>query len=163
MQVQKPKNKGGRPKLSHLEDWQDKIIQALQNGVGMKEFCSTPDPDGLKKPPRQTVIRWYESHPEFRALCERAREWAADVSAEKHHQVINDCYAGVIPPDVARVVLNGLQWRAMVHSPRYAANSKSREERQYLDANGNPTNPPSAAPLSAGVIDKLDAIADAEY
>ena len=38
--------------------------------------------------------------------------------AEKHQAVIDETQSGALPPDIARVVLGGLQWQAKVLAPR---------------------------------------------
>jgi len=38
--------------------------------------------------------------------------------AEKHQAVIDETKAGILPPDIARVVLGGLQWQAKVLAPK---------------------------------------------
>ena len=91
-----------------LEKWRKEILEALENGVGLENWSLA---DKLR-PSRSTIIRWMDSHPDFDLECARAREWAGDLAAEKHNQIMEDCLAGKVPPDVAGRVLSGMQWRA---------------------------------------------------
>ncbi len=50
--------------------------------------------------------------------CARARETAAALRLEDIGDVINEIRTGEMPPDVGRVVLNGMQWVAMKTAPK---------------------------------------------
>lgn len=91
-----------------FSDWREQILEALENGAGLENWSKAKE----GRPSRNTIIRWMDNNPEFELQCARAREWAGDLAAEKHNQVMEDCLAGKVPPDIAGRVLSGMQWRA---------------------------------------------------
>lgn len=74
----------------------------------MSKICKLP-----YMPSASTIQKWYALHPDFHERCRRARDLCADNTFEEHTDIINDLRAGVIEPETARVLLNGLQWKIM--------------------------------------------------
>lgn len=108
------------------EELENEIIEALQNGIGLNAWCK-----GDNRPSRSTVLRLMDAKPEFESKCARAREWAGDLAAEEHNEVMKGCLSGEIPPDVAGRVLSGMQWRAskLAHK-RYGDSTTLRGDKE---------------------------------
>ncbi len=104
------------------------IIEALENGVGLRAFCRREG-----KPSRSTILKWQRENADFSAKCAHAREAAGDLAAEQHGEVIDGCLNGTVAPDVAGRVLSGLQWRAAkLASKKYGDSTQVK----LADANG---------------------------
>lgn len=86
---------------------EESILIALSAGVGLARWCAQGD-----RPSPDTVTRWMHSDSEFAAKCALSREIAGELSADEQNEIANDCLAGVVTPDVARVVISAKQWRA---------------------------------------------------
>jgi hypothetical protein len=84
-------------------------------------------------PNRQTVLNWQDTNPDFSAKYARARELQADYMDEEILEVTRRTIAGTLDPNVARVALLGLQWRAG------RLNAKRYGERQQVDLNSKLT------------------------
>lgn len=95
--------------------------------------------DGM--PSKSTIIRWLGLHEDFETKCARARQIQADSIDNRIGSVIDKTEAGTLAPDIARVVLSGLQWRASKKDP------KKYGEKQDLNISGKLENVPD---------DKLD-------
>lgn len=74
-------------------------------------------------PSKSTIIRWLASDEAFETKCARARLIQADSIDDKIGSVIHETYKGDLAPDVARVVLGGMQWRAERKNPKRYGNS----------------------------------------
>lgn len=98
----------------------DKICELIAEDNTYEQIAAI---DGM--PCRATIIRWLGSHEEFATKCARAREIQADSIDNRIGSVIDKTENGVLPPDVSRVVLSGLQWRAEKKSPKKYGNNKS--------------------------------------
>lgn len=73
--------------------------------------------DGM--PSRSTMLRWLRRDDiDFDAKCARARRVQGELAIDRHGEIIDSVLDGVIPPDVARVVLSGLEWRAKKLEPK---------------------------------------------
>ena len=88
------------------------ICRRLSDGPALGKICAEL---GIG---RTTVYDWQEEHPEFAEQIARARVRQADSMAEKHDAIVEKTASGEMPPDVARVVLGGLQWQAKVLNPK---------------------------------------------
>lgn len=102
----------GRP-TKFNEEVAESILDLIAEGHSLRKICKR---QGM--PDRSTVLRWLNTHSSFAAKCARARCLQADSIDEDIDEVINECRAGAIAPDVARVVLSGLQWRASKLAPK---------------------------------------------
>lgn len=73
--------------------------------------------------------RWLQSpeHPERWELYERARTERAHLRADEIELLLDNVECGLIPPDAARVVLDGKKWVAAKLYPRVYA------DRQLVD------------------------------
>lgn len=89
------------------EEIQQRICDLLAD-YPMYKICKM---DGM--PSNSTVLKWYALYPDFHERCRRARDLSADNALDEHNQIMDDLRTGVIEPDAARVLLNGLQWRIM--------------------------------------------------
>jgi hypothetical protein len=58
------------------------------------------------------------------AMCYRARQERADYLFDEMARTEDDVEAGLIPPDVARVVLSSKQWRAAKLAPKKYGNAR---------------------------------------
>lgn len=93
-------------------------------------------------PSKATIIRWLGLHDDFETKCARARQIQADSIDDRIGNVIDKTEKGTLTPDVARVVLSGLQWRASKKDP------KKYGDKQDLNITGKLESVPD---------DKLDA------
>ncbi len=69
-------------------------------------------------PDRVTVIRWMGRDEAFATKCAQARNEQADLMDDRILEVVNKCEDGLIDPHAAKVVISGLQWRAMKLKPK---------------------------------------------
>ena len=95
-------------KIPFNQEIADKIIDLLSTKY-LSEICAMA---GM--PSIDTVYNWYKQEPDFHESCRRARDISADSTVERHAQVIEDVYSGVIAPDVGRVVLHALEKRMSI-------------------------------------------------
>lgn len=102
----------GRPS-AFSEELAERITDLIAEGQSMRRICQHED-----MPDRTTVIRWMAKHEDFATKCAHARAIQADAVDDEIDEVIRECRHERIPPDVARVVLSGLQWRASKLAPK---------------------------------------------
>lgn len=107
------------------------ICELIMDGRSLPEICAL---EGM--PSRRTVTRWIADDPTFGSECVRAREEQADYLDYRIQQVIDKAEDGYIAPDVARVVISGLQWRAAKLRP------KRYGDKTFVA--GDPENPVNA-------------------
>jgi hypothetical protein len=104
--------KTGRP-IKYTPEIASCICDQLMDGRSLPEICEAEE-----MPNRRTILRWMAADPVFAAECARAREEQADFLDYRIQNVINKTENGDIPPDVAKVVMSGLQWRAAKLRPK---------------------------------------------
>lgn len=98
---------------SFSENVSNTICDLLSEGHSLVTICER---DGM--PNRATVMRWLESKSDFAARVSRAREEQGDFVHDEMARIESDVLAGLIPPDVARVVISSKQWRASKLAPK---------------------------------------------
>jgi len=107
----------------------DQICNYICEGKTLREIN---DIEGM--PSRPTILRWLKNGVgDFESKYARARQVQGELAAEEHYDIIQSALAGHIAPDLARVVLGGLEWHA-----------KKKEPKVYGDSNtikGDPENP----------------------
>lgn len=103
----------------------DKICDLIASDHTYEQIS---DIEGM--PSKATIIRWLGLHEDFETKCARARQIQADSIDNRMGDVINKTETGTLTPDVARVVLSGLQWRASKKDP------KKYGDRQDLNITG---------------------------
>lgn len=85
-----------------------KICDEIANSdTSLRRICAKA---GM--PARRTVLDWLERHEEFRAKYVRAREAQADVVFDEMGAIEQQTRRRKVASDVARVVLQSMQWRA---------------------------------------------------
>src|ERR1700675_2027286 len=94
----------GRPS-SYSEEIANVICDLLMDGMSMRQICEFPE-----MPARQTIDGWMDRYPDFRAKCERAREWQADLMDERILAEAESCTAD--NAQAAKVRISAYQWRA---------------------------------------------------
>jgi len=104
---------GRPPEIPFTDELGAEICDRLADGESLTAICQSP---GM--PERKQIWRWIQSNAEFAANHARARIVQGHKMAEKHQAVIDETQKGALPPDIARVVLGGLQWQAKVLAPR---------------------------------------------
>jgi hypothetical protein len=105
-----------RPSL-YCNELAETICDRLAGGESLVQICKGDD-----MPHRSTVLRWMASRPDFAAMCYRARQEQADYLFDEMARIEDDVEAGVLAPDVARVVLSSKQWRAAKLAPKKCGN-----------------------------------------
>lgn len=103
---------GAGRKSSYTDELADEIVDRLANGEGLKGICQRNN-----MPTRMTVLNWQKVRPEFYARCARARKDTADLMDEKVMEVVDRTEIGDLSPDVAKVMLSGIMWRAAKLDP----------------------------------------------
>jgi hypothetical protein len=102
----------GRPTL-YTEALAETICVLLKTGYSLRAIC---DMKGF--PDRSTVTRWMETDAAFASKCARARDMQADLMDDRILDVANKVESGELTPDVGRVVVSALQWRAAKLKPK---------------------------------------------
>jgi len=93
------------------------ICELIADGQSLRRICRERA-NGKDFPSRDTVLRWLMAEPDFAAKYAHAREIQGDESFDRVGDTIDDLKAGEIVPDVARVILDGLKWRAAKLLPK---------------------------------------------
>lgn len=93
--------------IEYTDELATRICALISEGVSVNQICARDE-----FPSRSTVLRWLDKYPTFEAKCARARSLQADQDFERTKEVVDKVEMGLLPPDVARVMLSGLQWRA---------------------------------------------------
>ena len=102
-----------RPSL-YCHELAETICDRLADGESLVQICKGGD-----MPHRSTVLRWMASKPDFAAMYYRARQEQADYLFDEMARIEDDVEAGILSPDVARVVLSSKQWRAKLAPKKY--------------------------------------------
>lgn len=138
----------GRPS-KYTPEIAERIFVEMANGKDMVEICMADD-----MPDRTTVYRWTLQHPEFAALCARAREALADYEFYRAKKLADDCTEENV--NSARIKLNHLQWRIMKVSPRTYGD---KTQTELTGANGGPIKvETSVLDVSTLDVEELEAL-----
>jgi hypothetical protein len=116
----------------YTPELEELICEGISSGKSMRQLCDAKK-DDKSFPSRSTLLRWLAKYPEFEAKCARARELQADSDFEKTGEIIEKLEEGTMEPDVARVIMSGLQWRASKLKP------KRYGDKALLENNGDIT------------------------
>lgn len=132
------KNKGGRPSKFKPE-FHDLVIEYAKAGKSITQIACLLDVT------RESLYEWERENPEFSYTLTRARQFAQAWWEDKGQD-------GIEKPG-----FNASLWSKQV-SCRFPNDYRetSRNEQQYLDANGNPTNPPTPSIEIIRDADKAD-------
>ncbi|MBY0355654.1 MAG: hypothetical protein K2Q12_08000 [Rickettsiales bacterium] len=104
-------------RIARSDEVIDEILNRITNGESVRKICTGED-----MPNPRTWLRWCDDDAELAARCARAREHQAEVMDGRIMEVVEGVLDKTIEPDVARVALSGLQWRASKLAPkRYGA------------------------------------------
>lgn len=96
----------GRP-TSYTEAIGIKICERLSNGKSLETICKAR---GM--PSSTTVQKWKRDYPEFLSSYAQAREDQGEYYGQKVQDVAVQVLCGEVPPDVARVAMDGFKWTA---------------------------------------------------
>lgn len=113
-----------------IDEFRESILEHLANEGSLVQWCKEPE-----RPSYSTIMRWQDEDRGFGIECARAREVAAELSLHRHNSIIAGVLNQTIAPDVARVALSGLQWRAPKLAPRKYG------DRVDLNHGGQENNP----------------------
>lgn len=98
-------------------EYSQEIADAIcEKMIAGKSILAIGKMDGF--PSDDTIYRWMAKYDDFAGKCARARRIQAEQAVEQQQQIVDDCLAGAVAPDVARVALSGLQWRASKFEPK---------------------------------------------
>lgn len=89
------------------------ICDHISNGGSLRSYV---EQEG--KPAFNTVYKWLGEHEAFAEAYARAREVQAHADADKINRLQEQLEAGMIAPDVARVMADCLKWTAARRAPR---------------------------------------------
>lgn len=117
----------GRP-TDYTDELGDKIADLIASDHTLRQIESL---EGM--PSKSTICRWLGKFETFKTKCAGAREVQADVIDDRHGEIINKTESGELEPDVARVILSGLEWRAAKKDPKKYGNNK------HIDINNRGT------------------------
>lgn len=107
-----PPRRTGRPSL-YTPELAAKIISRLASGLSLRRVCRADD-----VPNASTVMRWFGENAGFREQYARAMEARGFGYADQVVDVAQRVLAGDVPPDAARVGIDGLKWAAARMAPR---------------------------------------------
>lgn len=113
-----------------IEEYRESILEHLSKEGSLVQWCNEPN-----RPSYRTIMRWQDENKAFGIECARAREVAAELAMQRHNSIIEGVLSSNIPPDIARVALSGLQWRAPKLAPRKYG------DRVDLNHGGQENNP----------------------
>lgn len=102
----------GRPS-DYTPERATEICEWLANGKSLASYCEEED-----NPSHASIYRWLEKHEDFREAFARARETQAHHDADKLNRISELLQAGVIAPDVARVITDAMKWTAARRAPK---------------------------------------------
>lgn len=105
------------------EELFEAIMARIAKGDSLLTICNE---EGA--PCRMTVMKYVRSSEETQAAYILAREECGAVMDEKGMEIINDALADKIKPDVARVAIGYLQWRAERLNQRLYGNRLSVDQ-----------------------------------
>lgn len=89
------------------------ICDWLANGKSLASYCEVEG-----NPSHASIYRWLEKDECFRAEYMRARETQAHHDADKLNRISELLQAGLIAPDVARVITDAMKWTAARRAPK---------------------------------------------
>lgn len=101
-----------RPTL-FTQDLADDICEHLADGGSLRSWCREPG-----HPTFHAVYDWLAKCPAFADAYARARERQAHNDADRMSELVEAVMAGVLAPDVARVMMDALKWTAARRAPK---------------------------------------------
>ena len=108
----------------------NEILDRLSTGESLRSICAHPE-----MPSMSAFLRRVEAAPELAERYARAREACGDTMDSNVIDVAEDCRAGKIEPNAARVVIDAYKWRAAHLRPqRYGDISRT----EITGAGGEP-------------------------
>lgn len=97
----------------YTEELGERIADLLTEGNSLRQIEALED-----MPSKSTMLRWLKKYEDFDTKCARARRIQGELAADEHKDVIDEVRAGTLTPEIARVVLSGLEWRAKKLEPK---------------------------------------------
>ena len=85
----------------------NEICSRLGNGESLENICRDKH-----MPSANTVREWKRKNDDFLVNYSHAREDQGEYYGQKVQDIANRAIAGEIPPDVARVAMDGFKWTA---------------------------------------------------
>lgn len=125
--AEKDRKKLGRPS-DYSAAWGEDICLRIAEGESLTAIC-----EGEGAPAYRTVMRWLDTHEEFRLKYAHARELQGDNDVDRIKDVAAQALAKELPSDVARVVIDALKWTAAKRKPKVYG------DRQQLEVSGSLT------------------------
>lgn len=113
--VEEPKaepNKGGRP-CSYTTELGNAICDHVSNRVSVWKICAM---DGM--PSEDTIYRWKRTIPEFSENYARAVKRRAEARQDRIDFIAEQCGAGTLKPDVARIMIDAEKWQMSKEQPK---------------------------------------------
>lgn len=107
-----PPRRTGRPS-GYTPELAAKIIARLASGLSLRRVCRADD-----MPSTSTVMRWFGENAGFREQYARAMEARGFGYADQVVDIAQRVLLREIPPDAARVGIDGLKWAAARMAPR---------------------------------------------
>jgi hypothetical protein len=104
--------KTGRPSL-YSPQLAAQIIARLAGGLSLERLCRNK-----QMPSASTIYRWLGERADFREAYVRAGEAKGIRSGERVVDIAERCLRGEIPPDAARVAIEGHKWAAGRLAPK---------------------------------------------
>ena len=96
----------GRP-TDYSEPTVNAFLSLVAEGHSVHKLCQRDD-----MPSKTSIFKWLSDYPEFAEKYYHAKRLSADSDADKIQEVSEDCLAGNVDPQAARVALIGLTWSA---------------------------------------------------
>lgn len=115
--------------IEYTDEITDIICDLIADGKSVRQICVFYKDDN-NFPSRSTILRWLNQYPDFEAKCARARTLQGDENFDRTGEVIDKLENGSMLPEVGRVILSGLQWRAS------KLNSKKYGEKSSIELGG---------------------------
>lgn len=102
----------GRPS-TYTPEIAEAICNALREGRSLRAWCKEEG-----NPCYSTVFKWLEQQEGFADSYARAREVQAHNDADRINAVAEQLELGAMAPDVARVIVQAMQWTAARRLPK---------------------------------------------
>jgi hypothetical protein len=98
----------------YTEELADEICELMESGKSMRQIGEMES-----MPSMATMIRWLKREDlSFESKCARARRIQGELAVDKHQEILDKLESGIITPDIARVLLAGLEWRTKKLEPK---------------------------------------------
>lgn len=102
----------------YSEDLADKICESISTGLSVKKACIE---HGVSE---RSFFIWLGKHDYIVQQYTRARAIRADARFESSEQIMDDLRAGIITPDVARILFDEVKWKTGKESAMVYGDSK---------------------------------------